>query len=408
MSGLTSGRPWLIALLAFGVTTMGPLPIAGAATVTAFEEPLFKSPSDRYASARVDARPGEANLLSIVLAGKPGNFLLEVRDDAESIEAGARCEGGGAAGATVRCPLTVVPGEVTVVLGNRGSTLDAGALPAPVDVWGGSGDDTVSTGDGDDQIFPTRCGPNLVQLVECDPELGDGSTGADRIATGAGGDWVRLGDGPSQVFTGPGNDGVLATDVPNGPDTLDLGAGKRDIASFYLRQTELSYTADRLANDGAPGEGDIVLDAEVFAGGNGEDRLVGDGGGDYLVGGGGSDLLIGQGGNDWLFGETGGGSRLNLVDGFTLNSFRYDYEKMRKLRLAAGGDRAWGGPGSDRLHLDGGDDRGLGGPGEDLIRGSIGQDRLYGQPGRNRIDGGAQRDRCRGGGRGSKIRHCES
>lgn len=387
--------------------TMGPLSVAEAAKVTGFEGPVFKSSGDRYASARVEAQPEEANRLSIVLTGKPGSFLLEVRDDAEPIEAGSPCEGGGAPGAVVRCPFTVEPGSVKVVLGNRGSTLDAGSFPARIEVSGGSGDDTVTTGDGVDQFFPTRCGRAVSRRFECDPELGDGNTGADRIATGSGDDSTWLGDGPSQVFTGPGNDYVLATAVPNGPDTIDLGMGEQDIASFHLRQIALSYTADGLANDGARGEGDAVLDAEIFAGGNGDDRLVGDTDGDYLVGGGGSDLLLGQGGDDWLFGETGGGSRLNLVDGFTLNAFRYDHEKMQRLRLAPGGDRARGGPGNDRLHLDGEDDRGFGGPGGDLIRGSTGQDRLFGQPGRNRIDGGPQRDRCRGGGRGSVIHHCE-
>lgn len=372
----------------------------------AFEDPLFKSPT-RHAWARVDALPGEANRLSIELTGGPGNFLLAVRDGAEPIEAGDGCNGGGAPGAVVSCPLTVAPGRVTVVLGNRGSTVNASSVPAGIFVLGGSGDDTVTTGDGDDQFFPTRCGHNLARPVKCDPELGDGNTGTDRIETGAGEDWARLGDGPSRVFTGPGNDGITATAVPNGPDTIDLGAGERDIASFSLRQAALSYVADGLANDGAPGEGDIVLGAEVFAAGAGEDRLVGDGDDDYLVGGGGSDLLIGRGGDDWLFGETGGGSRLNYVHGFTLNGFRYDYEKMRSLRIAPGADSARGGPGDDRLHLDGGDDRGLGGPGGDLIWGNTGQDRLYGQSGRNRIDGGPQRDRCRGAGRGSVTRHCE-
>jgi hypothetical protein len=68
---------------------MGLPPIARAATVTAFEEPLFKSPGERHASARVESRSEEANRLSIALVGEPGSFLLQVRDDAEPLEAGA-------------------------------------------------------------------------------------------------------------------------------------------------------------------------------------------------------------------------------------------------------------------------------------------------------------------------------
>lgn len=395
-----------MALLVVGAMTMVPPAIAGAAKVTAFEEPLFKSPGVRIASVGVTAQPEEANRLSIVLTGQPGSFLVQVRDDAEPIEAGNGCEGGGGPGAVVSCSLTVVPGSTTVLLGDGGSTLEAGSFPTRIEVNGGSGDDAVTTGEGHDEFFPHRCGPELPPSVECDPKLGDGNTGTDRVTTGANIDSIWLGDGPSHVSAGPGDDWVLATAVPNGPDTIDLGEGEHDIASFYLRQTGLSYTADDLANDGAPGEGDAVLNAEVFAGGHGDDRLMGDADGDYLVGGGGADQLIGGEGNDWLFGETGGGSGLNHVDGLSLNVFRYDYEKMRNLRIAPGGDSAWGGPGSDRLHLDGGDDRGLGGPGGDLIRGSTGEDRLFGQPGRNWIDGGPQRDRCRRGGRGTVVRHC--
>ncbi|HEX5929662.1 MAG TPA: calcium-binding protein [Solirubrobacterales bacterium] len=407
MRSLGRGKLRLVAL-AIGATTMVPATSAGAATVSAFEEPLFKTPGTRYASARVDAEPGEANRLSIVLTGKPGSYLLQIRDEAEPLQAGNRCEGGGGAGALVTCALTVTPSPVTIVLGNRGGTVDASSFPNRIEVRAGSGDDSITAGNGGLTYFPTRCGSDIHPSSECDPELGDGSTGADRVATGGGDDAIWLGDGPSQVSTGGGNDFLLATAAPNGPDRIDLGAGERDIANFNLRQTGLSYTADDLANDGAPGEGDAILGAEFFAGGNGDDLLVGDGDGDYLVGNGGSDLLIGAGGNDWLIGEVGGGSKLGRVAGISLNTFRWDYGNSRKLRITAGGDRALGGPGTDQLHLDGGNDEGFGGPGKDLIRGNDGRDRLFGQPGRNRIDGGPQRDRCRGGGRGSVVQRCET
>src|SRR5262245_56447966 len=119
MGGRASGRPWLAALLALGLTAMAPATGAKGATVSVFEGPLFKTPNARYASGRVEARPAEANRLSITLVGESGSYVLQVRDDAEPIEAGSGCEGGGVAGALVSCPLTVFPGNVTVVLGNQ-------------------------------------------------------------------------------------------------------------------------------------------------------------------------------------------------------------------------------------------------------------------------------------------------
>ena len=380
---------------------------ASAATVTASEGPLLKAPEQRYATATVEARADEANRLSIELAGEPGRYLLRVRDEAEPILAGDGCEGGGAAGAVVTCAVSVQPGSVTVVLGNGGSAIDAGPLPGAVFVWGGSGDDSVVTGSGPDAFFPTRCGPNTLPVLNCDPELGDGNTGTDRVSTGAGKDWLELGNGSSQARTGPDNDWVIATATPNGHDLIDLEDGESDVADYRLRREALTYVADDLANDGAVGEEDLVLGAEFFAAGAGDDLLVGDDGADYLFGGGGDDSLIGKDGADVLVGENGKEDNLGFIAGVDVTRFRVSYPTPLPLELVAGDDTARGGGGNDRLYLDDGDDRGFGGPGADGIWGDAGRDRLLGQRGRNRLDGGTERDRCRGGSRRSTVSRCE-
>jgi Ca2+-binding RTX toxin-like protein len=405
-----SGFAWkgiLVVGQVVGVVAMLLAANASAATVTASEGRLPKPPSQFYATATVEARADEANRLSITLAGEQDRYLLRVSDEVEPILAGNGCEGGGAAGAVVTCAVSVQPGSVTVVLGNGGSTVDAGSFPGAVFVWGGSGDDSVVTGSGSDSFFPTRCGPNTPPFLHCNPELGDGTTGTDRVSTGAGEDSLELGNGSSQVRAGSDSDWVIATATPNGHDLIDLQEGESDVADYRLRREALTYVADDLANDGAVGEEDAVLGAEFFAAGAGDDLLVGDGGADYLFGGGGGDLLIGKNGADVLVGERGEEDDLGFVAGVDVTSFRASYPAPYTLDVEAGNDTARGGRGDDRLYLDGGNDRGLGGPGADRIWGDAGRDRLLGQRGRNWLNGGDERDRCLGGSRRSIVLGCE-
>lgn len=406
-----SGFDWKCSLVVgqvLGVVAMMLAATASAATVTASEGRLFKPPNQLYATATVEARADEANRLSITLTGEPGRYLLRVRDDAEPILTGKGCEGGGAAGAVVTCAVSVQPGSVTVVLGNGGSAVDVGSFPGAVFVWGGSGDDSVATGSGSDSFFPTRCGPNTLPILHCNPELGDGTTGTDRVFTGAGEDWLELGNGSSQVRTGSDSDWVIATATPNGRDLIDLQEGGSDVADYRLRHEALTYVADDLANDGAVGEEDAVLGAEFFAAGAGDDLLVGDDSADYLFGGGGDDLLIGKNGADVLVGEHGEEDNLGLVAGVDVTRFRASYPAPFTPELDVGNDTARGGEGNDRLYLDGGNDRGFAGPGADRIWGDAGRDRLLGQRGLNRLDGGADRDRCRRGSQRSIILDCET
>src|ERR1044072_580967 len=86
-------RAWLLVVL-FGVLGMVALATsASAATVTASEGPLLKSPGP-YATAKVEAQPAEANRLSIGVVGEPGRYVLQVRDEGEPLAAAEGCNGG--------------------------------------------------------------------------------------------------------------------------------------------------------------------------------------------------------------------------------------------------------------------------------------------------------------------------
>jgi Ca2+-binding RTX toxin-like protein len=407
-------RTWMVVPLAAAIAMSLSTTAASGATVEASEGNGPKPA--RYASLSIEAQPGEANRLSIAIGGEPGHFVVDVRDEGESIVAGAGCADGGGPGAVVHCALTLLPGVTTVVLGDRGSSLDASTLSSAVHVMGGAGNDTISTGSAEDAVFATRCGPDFF-TAGCSAAATEGPSGDDLIVTGAGTDWIAPGDGSNRVKAGADHDWLIATTTPNGADLIDLGEGVRDVADYRLRREPFTYVADDLANDGAAAEGDAILNAEFVVAGAADDRLVGDGRNDYLFGGGGDDLLVGSGGRDFLAGEYGEGDDLDSVSGIEVTRFRVSYPIPNPLSFHSGADRAFGGAGNDVLRLDGGNDTGFGGAGADLITGNLGadalfgnggRDRLFGQRDRNRLNGGPSFDRCRLGNRASVAIRCEA
>lgn len=147
-----------------------------------------------------------------------------------------------------------------------------------------------------------------------------GLGGNDQI-DGRGGDDYESGN--------QGNDTFNQDAVVNGSDRI-LGGTGFDTVSYTHRLSKVVVSLDGKANDGAPGEEDLV-DGYVNAivGGHGWDTLAGDDAANRLTGGWGSDHLYGRGGND------------NLVarDTTTFSS------QSRK-------DYAYGGAGRDRARVD--------------------------------------------------------
>jgi Ca2+-binding RTX toxin-like protein len=192
--------------------------------------------------------------------------------------------------------------------------------------------------------------PRIVVNLGDGADSARGSERADQINGGDGNDSIYGGLGNDAIDGGPGDDGLEGTlssavgrpDDRRGSDTLVGGPGN-DLASYHGTFAPINASLDGAANDGEPGEGDLIAtDVEGIRGGYGNDVLAGDGGANHLLGEPGDDELRGGGGNDKLeggrdqdrsFGEAG------------------DDEVFS----GHGDDFLDGGPGTDRLESDGGD-----------------------------------------------------
>lgn len=166
-----------------------------------------------------------------------------------------------------------------VIIGGNGDDVikideTNGALAIPTKIFGGSGNDYITSGAGKTFI--------------------DGGAGADTILAGSGNSKIVGGGGADSIVAGSGNDVVYGN---KGKDSLDGGSG-----------------SDTLAG----GKGGDDLHA-----GSGNDFLSGGKGPDVLSGGDGSDTLIGGKGSDQFNGGSGhcdviggaGHNQVNVGDG---------------------------------------------------------------------------------------------
>jgi Ca2+-binding RTX toxin-like protein len=207
----------------------------------------------------------------------------------------------------------------------------------------------------------------------------DGGTGADTLIGGTSGN----------LLVGGAGDDIL--DGRSGPDYLQGGSGTdlldggsaADVADYSDRTAPVAVDLDGVADDGEPGEADVLEEIENLRGGEGNDVFVGDGNPNWLWGLGGADVVSGLGGADTVVGGEGSD---------TLNG-------------NAGSDRVWGTDANDRLRGGGGPDELLGSSGSDVLDGGNGRDEINGERGddtirardgrRDIIHGGAHTDRAR-------------
>jgi len=213
-------------------------------------------------------------------------------------------------------------------LAGGGDTFSSNVNEATISVNGGPGNDAIGTGDGDDLI--------------------GGGTGSDNTAGNGGDDLFRDSIGlltpqpanGDDMFAGGGGDdrmdmGADGSPDAAGADTFDGGTGT-DLADYGLRTAPLTITVGAGADDGAAGEGDSVVAADVVRTGAGNDvvtlapgaagRIEGGAGNDRLTGSGAADVLLGSGpdlaagsGDDVLDGRGGaddlrGGDGVDTVD----------------------------------------------------------------------------------------------
>lgn len=129
---------------------------------------------------------------------------------------------------------------------------------------GGSGDDRIFTGDGNDRV-DAGAGDDQI-YTGADGDYIDGQDGDDIIVTGDGADVVYGGRGADTIATGDGNDHV---EGGSGADTIHAGAGD-----------------------------------DLVSGGRGDDTVHGGGGDDHMFGGRGTDTVVGGDGDDTVTAET--------------------------------------------------------------------------------------------------------
>ncbi len=258
----------------------------------------------------------------------------------------------------------------------------------------GIANDMVS-GEGD------NIGPDVETLVAArGNDVLVGGDADNELFGGQGNDHLDGGGGDDQLDGGSGDDVLAQSAAPDGVDTLIAGTGT-DTITYAARSEAVRIGVDGLADDGAPGEGDNVMDGEVLIGGMGDDTLAGGPGAQTLDGGPGRDTadysdrtdpvsvsLDGvaddgvAGENDGLVGIENaiGGS---AGDELTGNDLANEFDGM------GGDDQLSGGIGNDDLTGGPGDDEEFGNAGNDTFHQGAaddGSDDLFGASGRDTVE----------------------
>lgn len=308
--------------------------------------------------------------------------------------------------------------------GGPGSEIIAPGLGNDI-VFAGAGNDTILGEFGVDGAS-TQSGNNLYEqsmgVAGADGDQVFGGAGDDVITTGTGNDTIDGGDDQDTITSGAGNDTVVGG---NGADTVSLGDGNDRFDDSAEAGQGWSNTVYGENGDDTliGGNGDDRLfggnDADALHGGGGADELMGEAGGDELWGDNGSDQLWGGLGNDilhggaqddTLFGDDGddvlegdsgddsleGGAGDDVLRGGTGNDTLQGGAGNDRVGGSTGNDMIFGNDGSDQLWGDGGNDSLWGGNDDDFLYGADGADILRGQAGNDRLDGGTGNDRLSG------------
>ena len=321
-------------------------------------------------------------------------FADAVVDPDAAIEAGVSAADAGAGGDFLN--------------GNEGDDLLV-ANPRANILEGGSGDDRIVAGGGDDTI---EADGDIRELILGESFTLTAATGADadgsavgtstisgtasRFAADApGDDVVHAGGGSDFVLAGDGSDVVYGEDGADylygeaGNDAI-LGGDGNDVLSGDNGGSALDYAA----------HGDDFIDA-----GAGDDKVYGDAASDTLYGGDGDDLLIGDSalthaGNDYLSGEAGNDElQGGMGEDALLGGDGNDTLLGDNGGSDASGDADFldGGAGNDTVIGQGGDDTLAGGDGVDFLQGDDGNDTLDGGADDDTLLGGAGEDALEGG-----------
>jgi Ca2+-binding RTX toxin-like protein len=231
-----------------------------------------------------------------------------------------------------------------------------------------------------------------------------GGTGNDTLSGGAGAgiDTLTGGNGNDTYVILAASDVIVETST-GGTDTVSTALASYTIAANVENLTGTRAGAQNLTGNASNNSitggafGDVLVlgdGADVASGaagndyvyaGNGNDSAYGGAGIDILLGEAGNDLLIGDADQDYLFGGIGadtlyGGDGVDVLNGEADADVLYG---------DAGGDYFYGGEG-DNLYFGGeGNDIVVGGTGNETANGDNGQDYFYMGDGNDIMNGGA-------------------
>ncbi len=254
-------------------------------------------------------------------------------------------------------------------------------------VDGGTGDDTITTGDDADTVMGGEGNDTIDSGI--DDDIVDGGVGDDTITAGDGNDTVVGGDGDDVIDTSgstPLSDhpAVFGDASPDGNpfddmDFVDGGAGNDTITT--------GDDADRILG----GTGDDIIDAGIdddsVDGGEGNDTIIGGDGNDLVNGGAGDDVIDTSGDNPasdygWALAGLDPDSNpfddRDTVDGGEGDDVITTGDDQDVITGGAGNDEIDGGLDDDRIDGGADDDTIIGGHGADTIDGGTGDDVIWG------------------------------
>jgi Ca2+-binding RTX toxin-like protein len=205
--------------------------------------------------------------------------------------------------------------QVAGQAGDDSITVDEinGALPR-VNFFGGSGDDLLASGSGDDLLFGQAGNDTLLGLGGTD--LLAGSAGNDTLIGGGGADRAFGQSGDDLMVWNPG-DGTDLNEGGAGIDTVEINGGN-GAETFTITANGGRVRFDRV--NPAPFAIDIGSSESLVVNANGGDdsisasgnfagliqlNLDGGAGNDTLLGSNGDDVLLGGDGNDFIDGNQG-------------------------------------------------------------------------------------------------------
>jgi Ca2+-binding RTX toxin-like protein len=232
-----------------------------------------------------------ANTAQIAVFGQAGNDVITLNEANGALPAAQLFGGSGNDTLTGGSGADMLFGQAgnDTLLGKGGADL----------LFGGGDNDTLTGGDGDDQVFGESGNDRMVWNSGDDTDLNEGGDGTDTVE-------VNSGNG-AEVFTVTANGSRVRFDrVSPAPFSIDIGTSESLVLNANGGDDTFSATGNlapliKLTVDGGAGN-------DTLLGGNGADLLLGGDGDDFIDGNQGDDVALMGAGNDVFQWDPGDGN----------------------------------------------------------------------------------------------------